>query len=125
MAYVEPATVIAPRASIRSVDVLYNAGPGGWSVARLQWEGEERLGIRWNGADGPGVGNPQSRAVPTWFVLPDELTAVVLQAVEELSLAQQGGLLDGYREMASDKEREAEARAWSEGLMPDATDQER
>ena len=125
MAYVEPATVIAPRTSIRSVDVLYNAGPGGWSVARLEWEGEERLGIRWNGAEGPGVGNPQSRAVPTWFVLPDELTAVVLQAVEELSLGQQGGLLDGYREMARDKEREAEARAWSEGLMSDATDQER
>lgn len=125
MAYVEPATVVAPRASIRSVDVLYNAGPGGWSVARLEWEGEERLGIRWNGADGPGVGNPQSRAVPTWFVLPDELTAVVLQAVEELSMAQDGGLLDGYREMARDKTREAEARSWSEGLMPDATDQER
>ncbi len=125
MAYVEPARVVAPRSSIRSVDVLYNTGPGGWAVARLNWENQERLGIRWNGAEGPGVGNPQSRAVPTWFVLPDELTTVVLQRVEELSLAQQGGLLDAYREMARDTEREAEARAWSEGLISDAADQER
>jgi len=125
MAYVEPARVVAPRSSIRAVDVLYNTGPGGWAVARLNWENEERLGIRWNGAEGPGVGNPQSRAVPTWFVLPDELTAVVLQRVEELSLAQQGGLLERYREMAGDAEREAEARAWSEGLISDGGDQER
>jgi hypothetical protein len=125
MAYVEPATVVAPRTSVRSVDVLYNTKSGGWSVARLNWEGEERLGIRWNGTEGPGVGNPQSRAVPTWFVLPDELTAVVLQRVEELSLAQQGGLVEGYREMARDTDRESEAHAWSEGLISDAADQER
>jgi hypothetical protein len=125
MAYVNPETVVSPRNRIRSVDILYNDGPGSWSVALLDYDGQERLGIRWNGEDGEsGIGNPQSRAKPTWFVVPEELAGTIRERVEELANSQEGGLLAGYREMANDREREAEAQEWGEGLIADAANQE-
>ena len=126
MSYVDPQTVVSPRRTVRSVAVLYNGGPGKWSVALLSyWSGEEKVGIRWNGEEGSGMGHPQSRANPTWFVVPDELADVVRERAEQLHSRQEGGLLDGYRAMASDRERETEAEEWCEGLMRDAADQER
>ena len=122
MAYVEPATVLAPKASVRSVEILYSTGNGGWSVARVGWEGSERVGIRWNGAeDCPGIGNPQSRGNATWFILPEELEKAILDKVDDLSMSGPGGLLERYREMASDSQHEAEAEEWSEGLIADAS----
>lgn len=121
MAYVEPSAVWAPRASIRSVEVLYNEGQGEWSVARINWEEEVRIGIRWNGSDGaPGIGHPQARGNATWFILPRQLESAVLDKIEELS---QGELLGRYSEMASDEAREREAEEWSEGLIGDASAQ--
>src|ERR1017187_8675022 len=122
MAYVEPATVRAPRASIRSVEVLYNRGQGEWSVARVTWEDRERLGIRWNGGDdGRGIGNPQSRGNATWFILPDELQDVILSKVDDLAMSGPGGLIEGYTAMAKDTDREREALEWSERLIGDAS----
>jgi hypothetical protein len=122
MAYVEPATVWAPKTSIRSVEILYNSspgGPGGWSAARVKWEDEDRIGIRWNGSDGPGVGNPQSRGNATWFILPAELNEVVLNKVDDLAMSGPGGLLEGYMAMARDAEGEREAEEWTEGIIGD------
>jgi hypothetical protein len=122
MAYVEPASVLSPRASIRAVDVIYNTNGGGWSVARIRWEDSESLGIRWNGSDAaPGLGSPQSRGNPTWFILPEELHEIILAKVEELAINAPGGLLDQYREMANDVQHEKEAHEWSEGLIGDAS----
>ena len=121
MAYVEPATVWAPKAAIRSVEVLYNRGPGEWSVARVVWEGREKIGIRWNGDNGPGIGNPQSRGNATWFILPDELEEAILSKIEDLAMSGPGGLLEGYSAMAADANREREAEEWSEGLIGDAS----
>jgi hypothetical protein len=125
MAYVDPATVKAPIRSVHSVRVIYDRGSGGSSVALLEWEGKECVGIRWNGEEGqPGIGNPQSHGQPTWFVVPDELESAVLERAEQLSHSQDGGLLASYREMANDHDREAEAREWSEALIADASNQE-
>jgi hypothetical protein len=121
MAYVEPATVLAPKAAIRSVEVLYNRGPGEWSVARVVWEGREKIGIRWNGDNGPGIGNPQSRGNATWFILPDELEEAILSKIEDLAMSGPGGLLEGYSAMAADADGEREAEEWSEGLIGDAS----
>jgi hypothetical protein len=124
MAYIEPATVLAPRASIRSVEILYSTGNGGWSVARVGWEASQRIGIRWNGAEeGPGIGNPQSRGNATWFILPEELENAVVDKVDELNMSKPGGLLEQYQKMASDQDRELEAEEWSEGLIGDASTQ--
>ena len=121
MAYMEPATVCAPKASVRSVEVLFNAGKGKWSVARIDWEGSEAIGIRWNGGEGPGIGNPQSRGNATWFILPDELAGVVLDKVEDLAVNCPGGLRERYAEMANDDAREREAEEWAEGLIGDGS----
>lgn len=53
--------------------------------ALTKWENTYKLGIRWNiaysewddyrkqnGQD-ECIGNPQSRGIPTWFVLPDDM----------------------------------------------------
>ena len=127
MGYIDPQTVLSPRNRVGSVDILYNDGPGSWSVARLEYdEVPDRIGIRWNGSEEEaGIGNPQSRGRPTWFVVPDELSALVREVAEQLSNSQEGGLLAGYRDMAADRQREAEAQAWSEGLIADANHQER
>ncbi|MFY9792186.1 MAG: hypothetical protein WA474_01140 [Candidatus Sulfotelmatobacter sp.] len=122
MSYVEPAAVLSPRASIRSVEVLYSTNNGGWSVARIGWENTQSVGIRWNGSeDAPGIGSPQSRGNPTWFILPEELHDVILGRVEELIVSAPGGLFDQYREMANDAQHEREAEDWSEGLIGDAS----
>lgn len=121
MAYVEPATVWAPKASIRSVDILYNSGPGGWSAASIDWEGSEAIGIRWNGKEGSGIGSPQSRGNATWFILPDELKEVILSRVDDLAMSGPGGLIEGYAAMAKDAASEHEAEEWSEGLIGDAS----
>lgn len=123
MAYVAPETVCAPRVSVREVDVIYDKGSGEWSAARVNWEGEDRIGIRWNGGDGPGVGNPQSRGRATWFIVPQDLQQVVLDKVEELNSLAPGGLRDKYAEMARDSERERAAEEWTEGLIGDASAQ--
>jgi hypothetical protein len=122
MSYVEPAAVVSPRASIRSVEVIYSTNDGGWSVARIGWENSQSVGIRWNGSeDAPGIGSPQSRGNPTWFILPEELHDVILAKVEDLIVSAPGGLFDQYREMANDAQHEREAEDWSEGLIGDAS----
>lgn len=121
----DPSRVISPRASIGRVEIVYNGGSGGWSVALLEYNGSDRIGIRWNGDGDDDIGNPQSRGRATWFILPPELEGMVREQAEQLSNLQAGGLLAGYREMASDQEREAEALAWSEGLIADATSEKR
>jgi hypothetical protein len=119
MPYVDPATVMSPRKLIRNVDVLYGDETTGWSAAWLDWDGDRVLGIRRNGGDNSGMGVPQSRGKPTWFVVPQELQQALLDRIEQLTL------LEGYREMANDAEHEAEALEWSEALISDATHQER
>ena len=126
MAYVNPETVLTPRNRVTSVEILYSSGQGGWSLARLEFDDEDRLGIRWNGSEQePGIGNPQSRGRPTWFVVPKELADVIRDEIEEFGDSKHAELLSAYREMASDRERETEAQEWCEGLISDGINQER
>jgi hypothetical protein len=125
MPYVNPKTVMSPKNVVRKVHVIHNTGPGGWSVALIDWEGEEAVAIRWNGERGNGIGNPQSHGRPTWFVVPKELAHAVKDCAENLSHSSETGLLAGYKAMAEDREREREALEWSEALIGDASGQER
>jgi hypothetical protein len=126
MAYIEPETVVTPKNRVAGVQVVYNGGPGRWSVALVDFDGEECVGFRWNGAEGePGIGNPQSRGKPTWEILPRELAEVVLERVEQLQDSRHAELRAAYREMAADREREVEAEEWCEALIGDAADQKR
>jgi len=76
MSYTDPNTVRSPKGSIKDLKVIYNGGENSWSLAEMKWDGSPVLAMRWNGGSNngfPSIGNPQSRGVPTWFVLPNEV----------------------------------------------------
>jgi hypothetical protein len=120
--YHDPSTVLSPKDRVKSVEVIYDAGPveGSWSVARLKWDDETKVGIRWNGDAVSSKGLPQARGNPAWFVLPGELGSAVLAAAQALRRQRQATLTEEYKLMAADREREAEAEEWAEGLIGDA-----
>src|SRR5277367_5940313 len=122
MAYVDPKQVISPKGSVRNLRVVFDSGrtEGSWSVATLIWNEMPRVGLRWNGDEGDkGKGNPQSRGNPTWFIVPEPLSEEVLRAAQRLRQEEENKLSEGYRAMAADHEREAEAEEWSEALIGD------
>jgi hypothetical protein len=121
--YIDPKTVTSPKNKISSVEVLFDRGPVdfSWSIARLVYGNEKRIGIRWNGDNTESKkGVPLANAHPVWFILPTELAATIEAEVEKLRSDIDAELLEGYRMMASDKEQEAEAEEWTEGLIGDA-----
>jgi hypothetical protein len=122
--YIDPEEVLSPKNKLRSLRLIYDTGrcEGSWSVALLNWDSEERVGLRWNGDSEDKIGNPQSHGNPTWFVLPDELTQVVRQFAEELGHRAEKGLLSGYSEMSQDTKRETDATEWCEGMIESAPD---
>lgn len=68
---------------------------------------------------GARIGNPQSRGVPTWFVIPKELETAIRVRAEELAATEDPTLIAGYEAMAADAEREREAEEWTEALAED------
>jgi hypothetical protein len=120
--YHDPKTVLSPKERVKSVEVVYDAGPvpRSWSVAQLEWDNATAVGIRWNGDRESTKGLPQARGNPTWFIVPPELESAVLAAAHAASRIVQTSLFEGYRQMAADQEQEAEAEEWAEGLIGDA-----
>jgi hypothetical protein len=51
--------------------------------------------------------------------VPPELEDAVLRAAEQSKRNAQTSLAEGYRQMAADRTREAEAEEWVEGLVGD------
>jgi Cdc6-like AAA superfamily ATPase len=82
MSYIKPDLVISPKNSVSDLRVIYDGGENSWSLAEMKWEGDKVMALRWNGGSTdqrfPGIGNPQSRGVPTWFILPDEIGEIVV-----------------------------------------------
>ncbi len=82
MSYIDPKTVTSPKHSWKLNAVLHNTGDEGWSLAQGEWNGDKVFGVRWNGSSNDaGIGNPQSRGIPTWFILPDEISKIVIPAL--------------------------------------------
>lgn len=82
--YIKPETVISPKDKISSdIIVLYDGGEWEWSLGLFCYARDYCLGARWNGSQSPGsperLGNPQSRGYATWFVIPAELAAHLIQ----------------------------------------------
>ena len=120
--YIDPQTVLSPKNKVRDVEILFDQGPvdSSWSIARLTYGPEERIGIRWNGDHESKKGVPLANAHPVWFILPKELSEAVEGKARELSNNRESELLEGYRQQAADEEQEAEAEEWTEGLIGDA-----
>jgi hypothetical protein len=92
--YVPPEKVLSPRvAGISNMEVLYDGGPSDadnddyrWSAAMFDWYGNPVIGLRWNGHSEGMAGNPQSRGMPTWFIVPDEIADVIKEEINRRSL---------------------------------------
>lgn len=73
----KPQDALSPRNRIKdgTLNVIYTAPDGGWSLAEMIWDEELRVGCRWNGdiADPEDKRNPRSHSQGTWFILPDEI----------------------------------------------------
>ena len=82
--YIPPNNVISPRGVIADLAVAYDGGESGggeegYSIAVMEWDEEkDRMGIRWNGNKENQTGNPQSRGIPTWFILPKRIEALIV-----------------------------------------------
>jgi len=122
MSYVRPEEVLSPRNRVGSIlEVIHDPGEDGMSVARILWDEEPVVAIRWNGNSQQPLGNPMSRRQPTWFVVDGFAAASVEQAAREAAERSPHSLTARYREMANDTEREREAQEWTEGLIGDAS----
>ena len=78
MSYTKPQEVRSPREHWSLIAVLRDGGPGQDSLAIGDWNGQRRLAIRWNGKGDRPAGNPQSRGIATWFMLPSQYNEKVL-----------------------------------------------
>jgi hypothetical protein len=121
--YIDPETVTSPKNKVKNLRVLFDRGPVdySWSLARLVYGDEERIGIRWNGDNKESKkGVPLANAHPVWFILPKEIEEAVESTIGKLDNEREAELLEGYRQLAADQEQEVEAEEWSEGLIGDA-----
>jgi hypothetical protein len=74
--YTDPRTVLSPKGTVKNLEVLYDGGENGWSLARMTWGSSPVMGMRWNGGSNngePSIGTPNARGYSTWFVLPAEV----------------------------------------------------
>ena len=83
--YKAPQGIYTPKDMITDVDVIYDGGDKGVSIAKIIWDNKEVIGIRWNIAlkelndtdkklgNKDCLGHPVSRGYPTWFILPKEI----------------------------------------------------
>ena len=77
MAYIDPKIVLSPKGRVENLSVIFDGGEHSYSVARMDWDKNPALGVRWNGGDKEGLGNPQSRGIATWFILPKDIADLV------------------------------------------------
>src|SRR5882672_9799977 len=83
MTYTKPQDVKSPRESWTLLEVLMEGEEDTHALAVGEWEGERRLAIRWNGTDERPAGNPQSRGVATWFILPPDYDELLVDTLPE------------------------------------------
>lgn len=83
--YVIPIEVTSPKRQWTLVNVLYDNGEGRAAVAMGKWDESPVLAMRWNGGENNAIGNPQSRGLATWFIIPDEFRQAILARLEEIA----------------------------------------
>ena len=83
--YVKPSGVHSPKRHWSLIHVLFDGGedqpnnPSCSSLAVGLWDSNPVLAMRWNGSKENPLGNPQSRGLPTWFVVPEQHWKQILE----------------------------------------------
>lgn len=95
MIYVNPLNVVSPRDCVSNVNVIFDGGEESFSIAEMDWEGTNAVGIRWNVAsrewdDSEKLagkkeckGMPVSRTYPVWFILPAVSGSYIQQIIAD------------------------------------------
>lgn len=88
MPHTDPKTVKSPKSHWTLIDVLYNEGEGEHSMAIGEWKIDESrtkrcLALRWNGYDESPIGHPQSRGLPTWFIVPERYSEKLIETLPD------------------------------------------
>jgi len=98
--YIKPTEVLGPKRHWNLFHVLFDGGESGvdrpeqsetsqavgqserpgTSLAIGRWDGRPVLAMRWNGNPENRIGNPQSRGIPTWFILPEHDAQQILKS---------------------------------------------
>lgn len=81
MSYTKPEDVKSPKAHWYLFEVVLDRGPGDCAYALGEWDGDRRIGFRWNGTEENPIGNPQSRGLATWTMLDEAIHEAVISAV--------------------------------------------
>jgi hypothetical protein len=76
--YVSPEQVSSPKRCWNLLTILESGSANTGSVALGRWEKKPVLAMRWNGNASNPIGNPQSRGLATWFIVPDEYMDSIL-----------------------------------------------
>jgi len=82
-AYILPEKVISPQKHWSLIKVLHDGGLKNYSIALGRWDNEPVLGMRWNGSEDSPIGNPQSRGLPTWFIIPENYQESILEQLSK------------------------------------------
>jgi hypothetical protein len=93
MPYIRPTEVVSPKAHWSLIDVLLDRGEGDCAYALGIWDGDRRIGFRWNGTADSELGNPQSRGLPTWTMLDPEIHKQIIEQLPPDKLAMARGFL--------------------------------
>ncbi len=80
-AYIEPNNVISPRRHWTLLMVLDSGSEGDAALCVGRWDNEPCLGMRWNGGEENPLGTPQSRGIPTWFIVPKKYANPIIESL--------------------------------------------
>lgn len=108
MNYKDPREVNSPKVSISDLRVVWDGGEetednawSGWALATMKWDGRRAVGVRWNGLL-PSVGAPQSRGIPTWFILPGPLEKIAVKEISDQTMEKAAHLKDSANSSKSE-----------------------
>lgn len=97
MNYFEPNEVLSPKDYVTFVEEIHHENEEDYSLAKITWEGDLKIAIRWNVAareyNDPEkktggkkcVGMPSSHGYPVWFILPEEFLKEIMDKNSSVS----------------------------------------
>lgn len=78
--YIPPNEVTSPRQKWALIAVLDEGSEGQAALAVGLWDKTPVLAMRWNGNAKNPIGNPQSRGLATWFIVPGKYRDAIIQS---------------------------------------------
>ena len=58
---------------IKNLKILFVSKTNSYSIASFDYEGQRKLGFRWNGNESKeSLGTPSANGKPTWMIIPED-----------------------------------------------------